>query len=54
MGLHNKEKAVEVGLGEVRRIDELQRQLWEDEAETLAEGEVKQRTDRCKHTHIVH
>lgn len=26
-GLHNKEEAVDVGLGEVGRIDELQRQL---------------------------
>ena len=34
MGLHNKQKAVDVGVGEVGRIDELQRQLCEDETET--------------------
>lgn len=28
-GLHNKEEAVEEGLGEVRRVDELQRELCE-------------------------
>lgn len=36
MGLHNEEEAVQVGLREVRRIEELQRQLCEEE--TLAEG----------------
>lgn len=38
MGLHDEEEAVEIGLREVRGIDELQRQLCEDEMETLAEG----------------
>lgn len=35
MGLHNEEEAVEVGLGEVGRIDELQRELCEQETETM-------------------
>lgn len=48
--LHNKEEAVEEGVREGRRIDELQRQLCEDE--TLAEGGEPE--DTQTHTHDIH
>lgn len=51
VGLHNEEEAVQVGLREVRRIEELQRQLCEEE--TLAEGGEQEDRRLQTHTHVI-
>lgn len=46
---HDEEEAVEQGLGEGRRIEELQRELCEEE--TLAEGGEPEDRREETHTH---